>query len=125
MNYSHVENNLKFIVEYVKVITGEDLTKKDHDFFASVLNLSYGDGYRKAVEVGEEAGLKNKFNLTQQQFDLFLRVHRAHMKAMGSDNQLKYSLSNIRKLAWDEGEQTVNVYYDDEWWHYNKKGCWY
>lgn len=64
----------------------------------------------------------SKLTVEQQQF--FIRMHHSHMKAMGTDNQKKYSAKNIKKVAWDKEENTVNVYYQDIWWHYGRQG-WY
>lgn len=69
--------------------------------------------------------IKGFSKLTETQQQLFLRVHEKHLKAMGTDNQRKYALENVKKVAWDREEQTVNVYYEDTWWHYDKRGCWY
>lgn len=69
--------------------------------------------------------IKGFSKLTDEQKQLFLNVHKSHMKAMGTDNQKKYALENVKKVVWDEKEQTVNVYYEDIWWHYDKRGCWY
>jgi hypothetical protein len=65
------------------------------------------------------------FGLKPEQYFLFLETHVKHLKAMGQENQKKYCLSKIRNIVWDENEQTVNVYYDDNWWHYDKNGNWY
>jgi hypothetical protein len=72
-----------------------------------------------------EVKIKGYSKLTDQQKELFLSVHKAHMRAMGTENQKKYALENVVKVAWDKKDQTVNVYYEDNWWHYDKRGCWY
>lgn len=55
------------------------------------------------------------FDLTQEQYELFIKVHERHMKAFGTDNQKKYSLNNVEHVIWDENENCLKVYYADEW----------
>lgn len=125
MDYSHVNNNLQFLIEHFRVNTGNEPNGETKEFFANVLNLTYGDGYRRAIEIGEVAKLKAKFKLTTEQFEMFLRIHKSHMRAMGTDNQKKYSLENLKKIVWDKKENCLKVYYEDIWWHYDTRGCWY
>lgn len=65
------------------------------------------------------------YGLTKEQAEMFLNTHEKHMKAFGTENQKKYALENVRSVKWDEESKTVNVYYDDIWWHYTKNGEWY
>ncbi|PDY82777.1 hypothetical protein [Bacillus cereus] len=65
------------------------------------------------------------FDLTKEQYDLFIKVHNKHMNAFGLANQKKYALENVRKVVWDESEDCLTVHYDDEWWHYTKDLTWY
>jgi hypothetical protein len=72
--------------------------------------------------------MANKFNLTDEQQELFNRVHTAHLAAFwdGSEAREKRTLEHITKVVWDASEDCLNVYYDDgEWWHYCKDGTWY
>lgn len=125
MDYSHVENNLEFLIEHFRVNTGKEPNEQTREFFANVLNLTYGDGYRRAVEAGEEAKIKDKFNLTLEQHEMFIQIHKSHMKAMGTDSQRKYAMENVKNVIWDKKENCLKVYYDDTWWHYDTRGCWY
>lgn len=50
MNYSHLEQSL-ILIEYLEMKFGRSLTDEEKEFILSVLNLTYGDGYRKACEV--------------------------------------------------------------------------
>ncbi|PFU19422.1 hypothetical protein [Bacillus cereus] len=65
------------------------------------------------------------FDLTQEQYELFIKVHERHMKAFGTDNQKKYALNNVEHVIWDENENCLKVYYADEWWHYTRELGWY
>jgi hypothetical protein len=67
----------------------------------------------------------NRFGLTSEQAGMFLSIHRSHMKAMGEENQKKYALPNVRKVVWDEKDDCLKVYYEDTWWHYDRRGTWY
>lgn len=65
------------------------------------------------------------FGLTTWQYFQFLTTHVRHLKAMGTENQKNYCLSKVKNVEWDENEQTINVYYEDIWWHYDQDGNWY
>lgn len=65
------------------------------------------------------------FGLSGAHQKWFLRVHRKHMDAFGVENQKKYSLENVKKVKYDQKEGTINVYYEDNWWHYTIDGQWY
>ncbi|UTW69892.1 hypothetical protein KHA80_03130 [Anaerobacillus sp. HL2] len=41
--------------------------------------------------------VKGYSKLTDEQKEFFLRHHKSHMKAMGTDNQKKYALENVKK----------------------------
>jgi hypothetical protein len=69
--------------------------------------------------------VKGFSKLADDQKHLFLSVHRSHMKMMGSDNQKKYALENVKKVVWDKKENCIKVYYEDNWWHYDKRGVWW
>jgi hypothetical protein len=66
-----------------------------------------------------------KFGLTQEQAEMFLNIHKSHMAAMGSEDQKKYSFAYVQKVIWDEEEDCLKVYYEDIWWHYDRRGQWY
>jgi hypothetical protein len=65
------------------------------------------------------------FGLTPEQYFLFLSTHVKHLKAMGAQNQKKYSLSKVKNVQWDQQENCIKVYYEDSWWHYTKDHMWY
>ena len=67
----------------------------------------------------------NIFGLEEQHYKLFIRVHKKHIAAMGTDNQLKYALCNVKSVNWDQEENCIKVYYDDAWWHYDDRGVWW
>jgi hypothetical protein len=85
-------------------------------------NLEQGVPFYVKTRVGRYMA---RYGLSEEQAKLFLAVHKQHIAAMGTENQKKYSLSAVQNIKWDEEEQTVNVYYDDTWWHYDRRGCWY
>lgn len=72
-----------------------------------------------------ELKVKGWSKLTEEQKEMFFRIHNNHMKAMGTDNQKKYAKENLKKIAWDIKEKCLKVYYEDSWWHYDTRGCWY
>ncbi|MEG7342538.1 hypothetical protein V6E27_28735 [Bacillus cereus] len=65
------------------------------------------------------------FKLTKEQYELFIKVHERHMQAFGTKNQQKYALINVKDIVWDEDEDCLKVYYEDEWWHYTRELEWY
>lgn len=69
--------------------------------------------------------VKGYSKLTENQAKFFQRMHKKHMSAMGTDNQIKYALENLKKIVWDKKLDCLKVYYQDIWWHYDKRGCWY
>jgi DNA-directed RNA polymerase subunit L len=66
-----------------------------------------------------------KFGLTAEQAEMFLAIHKKHMEAMGTENQKKYARPNVQNVVWNEEENCLHVHYEDIWWHYDKRGCWY
>lgn len=65
------------------------------------------------------------FDLTIEQYDLFIKVHQRHMAAFGTDDKRKYALENVERVIWDRDEDCLTVFYEDEWWHYDKDLTWY
>lgn len=116
-----------FESETVKFLSGkvEDINARLdilRDIRDHLANLAGGAPFNVKRRVGI---YMVRYGLTEEQAELFLSVHKQHMAAMGTENQNKYSLSAVRNVKWDEEEQTVNVYYDDNWWHYDHHCCWY
>lgn len=69
--------------------------------------------------------VKGISKLTKDQAKLFQSMHKKHLSAMGTEMQKKYSLENLKKVVWDNSENCLKVYYDDNWWHYDSRGCWF
>jgi hypothetical protein len=83
-----------------------------------------GKGY--PFNVGPRVGrCMVKFGLTQEQAEIFINIHKSHMAAMGSEDQKKYSFAHIQNVIWDAEDDCLKVYYDDIWWHYDRRGNWY
>jgi hypothetical protein len=66
-----------------------------------------------------------KFGLTQEQAEMFLNIHKSHIAAMGSENQKKYGLAYVENVIWNAEKDCLKVYYEDIWWHYDRRGCWW
>ena len=65
-------------------------------------------------------------HLSQLHAELFHSIHAKHLKALGTDEQSKRSLTNVTRVMWDEEEQCLKVWYSDgEWWHYGADGEFY
>ncbi|MFT9494585.1 MULTISPECIES: hypothetical protein [Bacillota] len=99
----------------------EPVREEDKEFIREV--LKYGAAQKFSHFVLSKSN--EMFGLTPDQYDLFMRVHKRHMKAMGTENQRKYAIENIKKVVWDKKEDCLKVYYDDVWWHYDKREDWY
>jgi hypothetical protein len=68
----------------------------------------------------------NKFNLTEEQYALFTRVHTKHYEAWGTEERTKFTLDHVTNVVWDDEGDCLKVYYDfGDWWHYCKDGTWY
>jgi hypothetical protein len=116
-----------FESEVVKVLEkkrGEinALSDKFYDVQKYLNNLRKGYPFNVSRRVGR---CMVEFGLTQEQAELFLNIHKCHMAAMGSENQTKYSLAYVRNVIWDAEDDCLKVYYDDIWWHYDRRGCWW
>lgn len=113
--------------EVVKVL--EDKRKQIHaqedklyDVQKYLNNLRRGYPFNVSLRVGR---YMVKFGLTQEQTEMFLDIHKNHMAAMGADNQKKYSLLHLQNIIWDQEKDCLKVYYEDIWWHYDRKGQWW
>jgi hypothetical protein len=70
--------------------------------------------------------MANKFNLTDEQLELFNGVHSKHLQALGTEARKKRTVEHVKNLVWDTVEDCLKVYYDDgEWWHYTKDKKWF
>lgn len=105
-----------------------------HAFYREFSHSALGEYVESAQNYCEHKGYdfiyldhsKNKFNLTEQQFDLFKRVHSRHYAAWGIENRKKFTVDHITKVIWDEEDDCLKVYYDfGDWWHYCKDETWY
>jgi hypothetical protein len=63
--------------------------------------------------------------LTIDQQELFQRVHQKHLQALGTEARKFYTIDQIREVRWDHEDETVNVYFEDDWWHYTDDEKWY
>jgi hypothetical protein len=124
MNTNHLVH-LQDVIEYVELISGKKLDEKHKSFFIDVLNNTFGSGYQQAANIAVDVVYKAKFQLSPENYDWFIQIHRKHMKTWGTENQKKYSLPNVRDVIYDKEEDCLKVYYDDVWWHYDHRGCWY
>lgn len=64
-------------------------------------------------------------HLNDEEYELLLKVYANHNRSVGLREREKYSLSHIVKVERNIEENCLNVYYEDEWWHYCKNGTWY
>lgn len=70
----------------------------------------------------------NKFKLTSNQYELFLRTHKKHLAAFweGSAEKEKRTLDKVKRVIWDKKDRCLKVYFlDGEWWHYTVDEKWY
>jgi hypothetical protein len=116
-----------FESEVVKVLEKKraeikELTDKFYDVQKYLNNLRKGYPFNVCRRVGRHMV---KFGLTQEQAEMFLNIHKSHMAAMGAENQKKYALYNVQNVIWDSAKDCLKVYYEDIWWHYDRRGCWY
>jgi hypothetical protein len=65
------------------------------------------------------------FDLTEEQYQLLLRVHAEHMKYCGSELKKKYTLDNAKSSVGRKREDCLKIYFDDIWWHYTKTLEWW
>jgi hypothetical protein len=117
----HVNDVLKF----VELFSGKKLDNREKSLLVEALRNNYGAGYQRAAHHAADIVYYEKFKLATEHFEWFMRTHRIHLKAWGTDNQKKYSLPNVRDVIYDKDEDCLKVYYDDEWWHYDRRGTWY
>lgn len=95
---------------------------KFYDIQEYLYRLKEGLPFHVSTRVGRQMV---KHGLTKNQGELFLSVHKSHRAAMGSENQRKYALHNVRNVVWNIEEDCLHVHFDDVWWHYDKRGCWW
>ena len=63
--------------------------------------------------------------LDQTQKELLVSVYKKHLLAMGTVTRNEYIPEKIIKVKHDKNENTVNIYFKDNWWHYQKDHTWY
>jgi hypothetical protein len=124
MNTNHLVH-FQDVIESVEIIAGKKLGEREKNLFLGFLQNTFGQGYQQAAKQTADIVYNEKFKLEPEHFDWFMRTHRAHMKAWGTDNQKKYSLPNVKDVIYDEAEDCLKVYYDDTWWHYDRRRTWY
>lgn len=64
-------------------------------------------------------------NLTKNQKELLERVYKKHLRQMWEEDRGLYAIEKIKKVEWDNEENTVNIFFEDTWWHYNQNDTWY
>lgn len=124
MNTEHLKH-LQDLTEYVELISGKKLDVRQKTFLTDVLKNTYGAGYQQAANLAADVVYNEQFKLSPDHFAWFLGMHRAHMRAWGTENQKKYSLPNVKDVVYDKQEDCLKVYYEDTWWHYDRRGQWY
>lgn len=124
MNNTHLAH-LNDVIETVELIAGKKLGEREKELFKGFLENTYGQGYQRAAHLGVDIVYNERFKLSKEHYEWFIKIHRAHMRACGTEMQKKYSLPNIRDVIYDHEEDCLKVYYDDTWWHFDKRGCWY
>lgn len=65
------------------------------------------------------------FALTEGQRTLLISVYKSHLLGMGTIKRQSYMPGHLKKVAWDQEDKTVNVYFDNDWWHYTDDHRWY
>jgi len=67
--------------------------------------------------------VKGYDKLTKNQQELLIRVHKAHLSAMGSEMRKKHTSEHITKVEWNKHDKVLNVFYDNnEWYQYYDRG---
>lgn len=65
--------------------------------------------------------------LTEQQQQLFERVFKRHLAALGTEMQKKYTSENLKEIKWDRKDKCLKVYWksNTDWFRYATNGSWY
>jgi hypothetical protein len=124
LNTDHLIH-LQDVIEYVELISGKPLDERQKTFFTDALRNTFGSGYQRAAKLATDVVYNEKFKLSPEHFNWFINIHRAHMRAWGTENQKKYALPNVKDVVYDKQEDCLKVYYKDTWWHYDRRGQWY
>jgi hypothetical protein len=69
--------------------------------------------------------VKGYSELTREQQEQLKRIYARHMLAMGKEARKDYTVDQIIQVAWDKRDKTVNIYFENIWWHYAADGTWY
>jgi hypothetical protein len=65
-------------------------------------------------------------HLTDEEYQLLLKVYANHNSSMGLKERVNYSLSNIVAIERTMDENCLIVHFDNgEWFRYTKDGNWY
>jgi hypothetical protein len=124
MNNDHLVH-FQDVIESVELIAGKKIGEREKNLFLGFIQNTYGQGYQKAANQTADIVYNEKFKLSPEHFEWFMSIHRSHMKALGTENQKKYSLPNVLDVKYDKQKDCLKVYYADEWWHYDRRGTWY
>lgn len=117
--------HLQDVIESVELIAGKKIGDREKALFKGFLENTYGQGYQRAAHLSADIVYNEKFKLSREHYEWFIKTHRAHMQAWGMENQKKYSLPNVRDVKYDKREDCLKVYYEDVWWHYDRRGEWW
>jgi hypothetical protein len=97
--------------------------------FAAVTQLDIAgveiDKVNYLLKIKEDDLKENIFNLTDEQYEMFIETHNFHMQSMNTADKKKYALENVKKVEWDYQEDCLKVSYDDKWWYYDQSCSWY
>ncbi len=69
--------------------------------------------------------VKGYFSLTEIQRKLFLETYKKHLSAMGTVARQKYMPQHLKEVKYDNEDNTVNVYFENDWYHYATDHTWY
>ncbi|WNF36454.1 hypothetical protein RJD24_18830 [Bacillaceae bacterium IKA-2] len=71
--------------------------------------------------------IKGFSKLTEQQQQLFVRVYKSHLAAMGTEMRKKYEPKQLKEIKWISKERCLHVFWKGktDWFHYDTRGCWY
>ncbi|OIJ07642.1 hypothetical protein BKP35_18330 [Anaerobacillus arseniciselenatis] len=79
------------------------------------------------MEATDFLTVKGFSKLTDQQQQLFVKVYKSHLAAMGTEKRKKYEPSNLKEIKYSVRERCLHVFWkgNTDWFHYDSRGCWY
>ncbi|WP_404456914.1 hypothetical protein LG329_19340 (plasmid) [Virgibacillus necropolis] len=82
-------------------------------------------GLMNNLSKSEVSHVKGYFSLTEAQSKLFSTTYKKHLSAMGTKMRQRFMPEYLKEVKYDDRENTVNVYFENDWWHYTKDHTWY